>query len=1002
MKSDKITIKGAREHNLKNIDVEIPREKFVVITGVSGSGKSSLAFDTLYAEGQRRYVESLSAYARQFLGRMEKPDVDQIDGLSPSISIDQKGVSKNPRSTVGTVTEIYDYFRLLFARIGIPHCYNCGNLVQKQDVQKIVENILDFKNQTRFIILSPVIKHMKGQHISVLEKIKSEGFSRVRIDGEIFDLEEQINLEKNKWHNIEIVVDRLIINENIDKNRLSSSIETGLKFGNGVIYVEKINEGEIIYSEDLACVDCNISLSELEPRSFSFNTPFGACQKCTGLGFSLEVDPHLLIRDPNLSLAENGMSVIDDARIVLRWDKNSFYSILEELSIDLNQPIKEIDSSVLNLLFYGVIDKNFEKNYDEKNIEYITRYYKGLIPSIEKRYLNSDSEKIKEEILKFMSESPCSDCKGYRLKPESLSVFVLGKNIMEATSLSIDKCYEWINKNSKEIKKLSITEKKISEEIFKEINSRLLFLMEVGLGYITLDRMSSTLSGGEGQRIRLATQIGAGLTGVLYVCDEPSIGLHPTDNEKLIKTLINLKDIGNSVIVVEHDEYVMKSADQIIDMGPRAGAYGGEIIAQGTPNQIMNNPKSLTGLYLSGKKQIGVPKKRKEGSKNYLEIKGASENNLKNIDVRIPLNKFVCVSGISGSGKSTLINDVLSNALLKKMSRKSVREGKYDEINGLENIDKLIVIDQSPIGRTPRSNPATYTGLFTPIRELFSKMPEAMSRGYKAGRFSFNVKGGRCEDCSGAGYKEIEMQFLPDVTIPCEICSGKRYNNDALEIKFKGESIADILDKTVEEALYIFENIPGVNKKLETLNKVGLGYIKLGQPATTLSGGEAQRIKLATELSKRSTGKTLYILDEPTTGLSFDDCSKLLEVLHALVENGNSVLLIEHHLDMIKNSDWIIELGPEAGDKGGFIVCEGTPEFVASTNTPTGKFLAELPNLKQNKNAQGTIFDAKKSKSKTNLKILNDFMPERPKNLRIKKRAYKLSRWRRRKLSKVS
>ena len=1002
MKSDKITIKGAREHNLKNIDVEIPREKFVVITGVSGSGKSSLAFDTLYAEGQRRYVESLSAYARQFLGRMEKPDVDQIDGLSPSISIDQKGVSKNPRSTVGTVTEIYDYFRLLFARIGIPHCYNCGNLVQKQDVQKIVDNILDFKNQTRFIILSPVIKHMKGQHISVLEKIKSEGFSRVRIDGEIFDLEEQINLEKNKWHNIEIVVDRLIINENIDKNRLSSSIETGLKFGNGDIYVEKIKEGEIIYSEDLACVDCNISLSELEPRSFSFNTPFGACQKCTGLGFSLEVDPHLLIRDPNLSLAENGMSVIDDARIVLRWDKNSFYSILEELSIDLNQPIKEIDSSVLNLLFYGVIDKNFEKNYDEENIEYITRYYKGLIPSIEKRNLNTDSEKIKEEILKFMSESPCSDCKGYRLKPESLSVFVLGKNIMEATSLSIDKCYEWINKNSKEIKKLSITEKKISEEIFKEINSRLLFLMEVGLGYITLDRMSSTLSGGEGQRIRLATQIGAGLTGVLYVCDEPSIGLHPTDNEKLIKTLINLKDIGNSVIVVEHDEYVMKSADQIIDMGPRAGAYGGEIIAQGTPNQIMNNPKSLTGLYLSGKKQIGIPKKRKEGSKNYLEIKGASENNLKNIDVRIPLNKFVCVSGISGSGKSTLINDVLSNALLKKMSRKSVREGKYDEINGLENIDKLIVIDQSPIGRTPRSNPATYTGLFTPIRELFSKMPEAMSRGYKAGRFSFNVKGGRCEDCSGAGYKEIEMQFLPDVTIPCEICSGKRYNNDALEIKFKGESIADILDKTVEEALYIFENIPGVNKKLETLNKVGLGYIKLGQPATTLSGGEAQRIKLATELSKRSTGKTLYILDEPTTGLSFDDCSKLLEVLHALVENGNSVLLIEHHLDMIKNSDWIIELGPEAGDKGGFIVCEGTPEFVASTNTPTGKFLAELPNLKQNKNAQGTIFDAKKSKSKTNLKILNDFMPERPKNLRIKKRAYKLSRWRRRKLSKVS
>ena len=1001
MKSDKITIKGAREHNLKNIDLDIPREKFVVITGVSGSGKSSLAFDTLYAEGQRRYVESLSAYARQFLGRMEKPDVDQIDGLSPSISIDQKGVSKNPRSTVGTVTEIYDYFRLLFSRIGIPHCYNCGKLVQKQDAQKIVESILDFDENTRFVILSPVIKHMKGQHLGVLEKIKSDGFSRVRIDGEIFDLEDEINLEKNKWHNIDIVVDRLIINSKVDKNRVASSVETGLKFGNGVISVEKINDEEIIYSEDLACADCSISLSELEPRSFSFNTPFGACKKCTGLGFSLEVDPQLLIRDPNISLAQNGMSVIDDARIVLRWDKNNFYSILEELDVDKNKPIKEMDKSILNLLFYGVIDKGFEKKYNQENIEYILRYFEGLIPSIEKRYLNTDSEKIKEEILKFMSESPCSDCKGQRLKPESLSVFVLGKNIMEATSLSIDKCYEWINKNAKETKKLSSSEKKISEEIFKEINSRLSFLKEVGLGYITLDRMSSTLSGGEGQRIRLATQIGAGLTGVLYVCDEPSIGLHPIDNEKLIKTLINLKDIGNTVIVVEHDEYVMKSADQIIDMGPRAGAYGGEIIAQGTPKQIMNNSKSLTGLYLSGKKEIGVPKKRKKGSQNYIEIKGAVENNLKNIDIKIPLNKFVCVSGISGSGKSTLINDVLSNALLKKMSRKSVREGKYGEIKGLENIDKLIVIDQSPIGRTPRSNPATYTGLFTPIRELFSKMPEAMSRGYKAGRFSFNVKGGRCEDCSGAGYKEIEMQFLPDVTIPCEVCNGKRYNNDALDIKFKGESIADVLDTTVEEATHIFKNIPGVSKKLETLNKVGLGYIKLGQPATTLSGGEAQRIKLATELSKRSTGKTLYILDEPTTGLSFDDCSKLLEVLHALVDTGNSVLLIEHHLDMIKNSDWIIELGPEAGEKGGYIICEGTPEFVASTNTATGQFLSELPNLKPSKKSEGKIFDINKLSKKIKSNVSNNFMPERPKNLKIKKRAYRLSRWRRRKLSRV-
>ncbi|MDC0253235.1 excinuclease ABC subunit UvrA, partial [Chloroflexi bacterium] len=839
-KSSKIIIKGAREHNLNNVDLDIPREKFVVITGVSGSGKSSLAFDTLYAEGQRRYVESLSAYARQFLGRMEKPDVDQIDGLSPSISIDQKGVSKNPRSTVGTVTEIYDYFRLLFSRIGIPHCYNCGKLVEKQDVQKIVEDIFNYEKETRFMVLSPVIRHMKGQHLNVLEKIKSEGFSRVRVDGEIYELDDEINLEKNKWHNIEIVIDRLIINSNIDKNRISSSVETGLKYGNGVIFVDKINDEEIVYSELLACTDCNISLSELEPRSFSFNTPFGACTKCTGLGFSLEVDPNLIIRDPNLSINEKGMDIIEDARVVLSWQKNNFYSILEELNIDKNVPIKKINKSILNLLLYGVIDSEFPKKENLDDLEFLLRYFDGIIPSIEKRYLNSDSEKIKEEILKFMSESPCSNCKGDRLKPESLAVTVLGKNIMEATNLSIYECFKWIKKADVNKKLLSESEKKISEEIFKEINSRLSFLLEVGLGYISLDRMSATLSGGEGQRIRLATQIGAGLTGVMYVCDEPSIGLHPIDNEKLIKTLINLKEIGNTVIVVEHDEYVMKSADQIIDMGPGAGTYGGNVVAQGTPAEIMKNKNSLTGMYLSGKKEISVPKKRKK-SNNYIEIKGASENNLKNIDVKIPLNNFVCVAGVSGSGKSTLINDILSKALLKKITKKSVKEGKYSEIKGIENIDKIIVIDQSPIGRTPRSNPATYTGLFTPIRELFAKMPEAMSRGYKAGRFSFNVKGGRCEDCSGAGYKEIEMQFLPDVTIPCEVCNGKRYNNDALEIKFKGESIADILNKTVEDSIEIFENIPIVKKKLETLNNVGLGYIKLGQPATTLSGGEAQR-----------------------------------------------------------------------------------------------------------------------------------------------------------------
>ena len=1000
-KSSKIIIKGAREHNLNNVDLDIPREKFVVITGVSGSGKSSLAFDTLYAEGQRRYVESLSAYARQFLGRMEKPDVDQIDGLSPSISIDQKGVSKNPRSTVGTVTEIYDYFRLLFSRIGIPHCYNCGKLVEKQDVQKIVEDIFNYEKETRFMVLSPVIRHMKGQHLSVLEKIKSEGFSRVRVDGEIYELDDEINLEKNKWHNIEIVIDRLIINSNIDKNRISSSVETGLKYGNGVIFVDKINDEEIVYSELLACTDCNISLSELEPRSFSFNTPFGACTKCTGLGFSLEVDPNLIIRDPNLSINEKGMDIIEDARVVLSWQKNNFYSILEELNIDKNVPIKKINKSILNLLLYGVIDSEFPKKENLDDLEFLLRYFDGIIPSIEKRYLNSDSEKIKEEILKFMSESPCSNCKGDRLKPESLAVTVLGKNIMEATNLSIYECFKWIEKAEVNKKLLSESEKKISEEIFKEINSRLSFLLEVGLGYISLDRMSATLSGGEGQRIRLATQIGAGLTGVMYVCDEPSIGLHPIDNEKLIRTLINLKEIGNTVIVVEHDEYVMKSADQIIDMGPGAGTYGGNVVAQGSPAEIMKNKNSLTGMYLSGKKEISVPKKRKK-SNNYIEIKGASENNLKNIDVKIPLNNFVCVAGVSGSGKSTLINDILSKALLKKITKKSVKEGKYSEIKGIENIDKIIVIDQSPIGRTPRSNPATYTGLFTPIRELFAKMPEAMSRGYKAGRFSFNVKGGRCEDCSGAGYKEIEMQFLPDVTIPCEVCNGKRYNNDALEIKFKGESIADILNKTVEDSIEIFENIPIVKKKLETLNNVGLGYIKLGQPATTLSGGEAQRIKLATELSKRSTGNTFYILDEPTTGLSFEDCSKLLNVLHALVENGNSVVVIEHHLDMIKNSDWIIELGPEAGEKGGQIICEGTPEFVASTETATGKFLDELPNITRDKNSNGKLFKLKKIKANSQLKIKNDFLPDRPKNLKIKKRNYKLSRWRRRRSSRVA
>ena len=999
-KSKEIIIKGAREHNLNNINLKIPREKFIVITGVSGSGKSSLAFDTIYAEGQRRYVESLSTYARQFLGRMEKPDLDQIDGLSPSVSIDQKGVSKNPRSTVGTVTEIYDYLRLLYSRIGIANCYKCGNLIKKQSVQQITDNILQFKEDTRFLVLSPVIRHSKGQHLKIFENAKSNGFARVRVDGKIFSLEENFNLDKNKWHNIEIVIDRLIKNKDLDKKRVSESVETALKIGSGVLYVDKQDEEEKVYSEHLACIDCNISLSELEPRSFSFNTPFGACNKCSGLGFSLEIDPHLIIPDPNNCINNNGISVLNTGLVISSWQKNNFYSIIEELKLNLNIPIRNMHKSLLNLLLYGVVDTDFPNKEKLKRIESQLLYFEGLIPSIEKKYLNTESDKVREEIIKFMSESPCSGCNGQRLKPEALSVFVLGKNIMQATKLSVDECYEWINEE-KNYSNLSESEKTISGEIFKEINSRLSFLKEVGLNYITLDRMSATLSGGEGQRIRLATQIGAGLTGVLYVCDEPSIGLHPIDNKKLIKTLINLKNIGNTVIVVEHDEQVMLSADHIIDMGPGAGSFGGNVIAQGPPNTIKENKNSLTGLYLSGKKSIEVPKDRRLKNDNFIKIIGAYENNLKNIDVKIPLKKFVCVSGVSGSGKSTLINEILAKALLQQIGKKGIRSGKYNTIEGLENIDKAIIIDQSPIGRTPRSNPATYTGIFTPVRELYSKMPEAQSRGYKPGRFSFNVKGGRCEHCSGAGYKEIEMQFLPDVTVPCEICKGKRYNEDALQIKFKGFSIAEILDKTVTEAADIFVNIPNIKNKLDTLNKVGLGYIKLGQPATTLSGGEAQRIKLGTELSKRSTGNTFYILDEPTTGLSFDDCSKLLNVLHSLVDNGNSVIVIEHNLDIIKNADWIIELGPEAGDKGGYIICEGTPEYIASTNTATGEYLSNVPNLVPNKKSKGNLIkNIKRMAKKENINDF-DFIPERPKNLKIKKRKYSLSRWRRRRALRV-
>jgi len=952
MPLDSIVVKGAREHNLKNIDVTIPRDKLVVITGVSGSGKSSLAFDTIYAEGQRRYVESLSAYARQFLGQMEKPDVDYIEGLSPAISIDQKGVSRNPRSIVGTITEIYDYLRLLFARVGHPHCPRCGREVSRQTVQQIVDAILDLPDGSRIMIMAPLIRDRKGEHLGIFEDARKAGYVRVRVDGRIYDLSEEFDLDRNKKHTIEVVVDRLLVRrekgqQGPDASRITDSVETALKLGAGVVLVSIVDGEEFLFSEQFACVYCGISLGEIAPRTFSFNSPHGACPACTGLGIRLEIDADLVIPNKELTMAEGAIAPWTRASTTSTWYYSLLESVAQHSGFSVNVPIKELKPEHLHILLYGsggnVITVRRDSPYGGRR-EYDTTF-EGVIPNLERRYRETESDYIRSEIERYMSSRPCPVCRGQRLKPESLAVTIDDKNIMQVTAMSISQALDWVNHISGDNGQpvLSSRELTIAHQILKEIRARLGFLLDVGLDYITLDRPAATLSGGEAQRIRLATQIGSTLMGVLYICDEPSVGLHAVDEYKLIETLKKLRDLGNTVLVVEHDEAMMRAADHIIDMGPGAGENGGWIVATGTVEDIMNTPESLTGQYLSGAKMIPMPPRRRAGSGKEIVIWGAQENNLKNIDVHIPLGKFVCITGVSGSGKSTLISEVLYKKAAQILYKSRERPGECDGVAGLEYIDKAINIDQSPIGRTPRSNPATYTGTFTPIRELFATVPEARMRGYTPGRFSFNVKGGRCEACRGEGYIQIEMQFLPDVTVPCEVCKGQRYNREALEIRFKEKNIAEVLQMTVDEALPFFEHFPKIKNKLATLQEVGLGYIRLGQPATTLSGGEAQRVKLATELSRRSTGKTLYILDEPTTGLSFEDAAALLRVLQHLVDSGNTVILIEHHLDLIKNADHIIDLGPGAGDKGGYIIAEGTPEEVAWVeHSYTGRYLRQV------------------------------------------------------------
>ncbi len=934
---DKIIIKGAKEHNLKNVNLELPRNKFIVFTGLSGSGKSSLAFDTIYAEGQRRYVESLSAYARQFLGQMEKPNVEYIEGLSPAISIDQKTTSKNPRSTVGTVTEIYDYLRLLFARVGEVHCATCGKLISQMTIQEIVDKMMDFEERTKLQILSPVVRGQKGTHKKVIENIKKEGFVRIRIDGENYEVTDDIELNKNQKHNIEVVVDRIVIKDGIE-TRLADSIETAVKLSEGLVIAQIIDGEEILYSTKFACPEHGIGIEELSPRMFSFNSPFGACDTCNGLGESKEVDPDLVIPNKDLSIKQGAIaawgsvSASDDT-----YYSKMVQSLAKHFNVSLNTPFKDLPEDFVHELLYGqdnvMVEFIFESKFGGR------RQYKapfeGVIVNLERRYRETNSEYSREKIEEYMGETPCPKCKGARLRKEVLSVLVDGKNIMDVTDFSVNDLIGFIED-------INLTEKQkfIAHEILKEIKGRASFLRDVGLDYLNLSRKAGTLSGGEAQRIRLATQIGSALVGVLYVLDEPSIGLHQRDNDRLIGTLRHLTNIGNTLIVVEHDEDTMREADYVVDIGPGAGIHGGEIVAKGTLEEILEDPNSITGQYLSGKKQIHIPEQTRKGNGNYLEIVKANENNLKNLSVKFPLGKFTCITGVSGSGKSTLINDILYKGIAGKINKLRERPGKHKEITGIENIDKIINIDQSPIGRTPRSNPATYTGMFDMIRDLFAATNEAKARGYKKGRFSFNVKGGRCEACKGDGIIKIEMHFLPDVYVPCEICKGERYNRETLQVKYKDKDISDILDMNVEEALEFFENIPNIRRKLETLMDVGLSYIKLGQPSTQLSGGEAQRIKLATELSKRPTGKTLYILDEPTTGLHMADVDKLIHVLQKLADTGNSIIVIEHNLDVVKTCDYIIDLGPEGGDKGGKIIATGTPKEVSKVEgSYTGMFL---------------------------------------------------------------